>query len=67
MPSDRSHLALCDIRENALLVQIKTDPHAPSQLRGAVPDMNLAPFYTAFGVKEDDKMYIAPDKRVTIW
>jgi putative endopeptidase len=29
--------------------------------------MNMAPFYSAFGVKEGDKMYIAPDKRVTIW
>jgi predicted metalloendopeptidase len=29
--------------------------------------MNLAPFYAAFGVKEGDKMYIAPGKRVTIW
>lgn len=54
------------IRENALLVQIESDPHAPEQLRGAVSEMNLTPFYSAFGVKEGDKMYIAPDRRVTI-
>jgi putative endopeptidase len=55
------------IREEALIMQIKSDPHSPEQLRGTVPEMNMAPFYAAFGVKEGDKMYIAPDKRVTIW
>jgi putative endopeptidase len=55
------------IRENSLIVRIKSNEHAPSQIRGTVPEMNMAPFYAAFGVKEGDKMYIAPDKRVTIW
>ena len=48
-------------------MQIKSDPHSPEQLRGTVPEMNMASFYAAFDVKEGDKMYIAPDKRVTIW
>jgi putative endopeptidase len=55
------------IRENELIVKIKSNPHAPDQLRGTIPEMNMAPFYAAFGVKQGDKMYIAPDKRVTIW
>jgi len=28
---------------------------------------NQAAFYDAFGVKEGDRMYLAPDRRVTIW
>jgi putative endopeptidase len=55
------------IRENELIVKIKSNPHAPDELRGTVPEMNMAPFYATFGVKQGDKMYIAPDKRVTIW
>ena len=54
-------------RENELIVEIKSNPHSPSSIRGTVPEMNMAPFYAAFGVKLGDKMYIAPDKRVTIW
>jgi predicted metalloendopeptidase len=46
---------------------IESNPHSPSQIRGTVPEMNMAPFYTAFSVKEGDKMYIAPAKRVAIW
>jgi endothelin-converting enzyme len=34
-------------------------------VNGIVP--NITDFYTAFGVKEGDKMYIAPEKRVKIW
>jgi predicted metalloendopeptidase len=54
-------------RDNDLIVRIKTDPHSPPPIRGTVPEMNQAPFYQAFGVKEGDKMYLAPEKRVTIW
>ena len=55
------------VRENELIVKIKSNPHSPDLIRGTVPEMNMAPFYAAFGVKEGDKMYIAPDKRITIW
>jgi predicted metalloendopeptidase len=54
-------------REDQLIVRIKSNEHSPSQIRGTVPEMNMASFYAAFGVKAGDKMYIAPDKRVTIW
>ena len=54
-------------RDNDVIVRIKTDPHSPPPVRGTVPEMNQQPFYDAFGVKEGDKMYIAPEKRVTIW
>jgi putative endopeptidase len=54
-------------RDNELIKRIKSDPHSPEQFRGTLPEMNQAPFDAAFGVKEGDKMYLAPDKRVTIW
>jgi predicted metalloendopeptidase len=28
---------------------------------------NVDAWYDAFGVKEGDKMYVAPEKRVRIW
>jgi predicted metalloendopeptidase len=54
-------------RENEMIMRIKADPHSPDRFRGTVPEMNQAPFYGAFEVKEGDKMYLSPDKRVTIW
>jgi putative endopeptidase len=32
-----------------------------------VPLQNVDAFYEAFDVKEDDKLYIAPEERVRIW
>jgi putative endopeptidase len=29
--------------------------------------MNQASFHDAFGVKEGDKMYLPPEKRVSLW
>lgn len=46
---------------------ISTDPHSPSAVRGNAPLTNLTEFYKAFGVKEGDKMYVAPEKRISIW
>ncbi|MBL6749096.1 MAG: M13 family peptidase [Nevskia sp.] len=55
------------VRENEAILRIKSDPHSPPAVRGTVPEMNQQSFYDAWGVKEGDKMYLAPDKRVTIW
>lgn len=46
---------------------ISTDPHSPSAARGNVPLTNLPEFYSAFDVKSGDKMFVAPEKRITIW
>jgi len=54
-------------RDNDVIVRIKTDPHSPPAIRGTVPEMNQASFYDAFGIKEGDKMYLAPEKRVSLW
>jgi len=54
-------------REEFLRRQVLTDPHSPAQYRAFGPLRNFLPFYDAFDVKEGDGMYLAPDKRVSIW
>ena len=54
-------------RDNQAIMGIKSDPHSPDQFRGRVPVMNLHEFHEAFATKEGDKMYLAPDKRLTLW
>ncbi|MEP6547073.1 MAG: M13 family metallopeptidase [Gammaproteobacteria bacterium] len=54
-------------REAEAIQRIKTDPHAPAAVRGTAPVLNQPGFYDAFGVKEGDKMYLAPGQRVSIW
>ncbi|HZV64140.1 MAG TPA: M13 family metallopeptidase, partial [Telluria sp.] len=54
-------------REAQLLTQIKSDPHSPEQFRANGTLVNQPGFYEAFGVKEGDKMYVAPENRVIIW
>jgi len=49
------------------IVRLKTDPHSPVAIRGTVPEMNQNAFFDAYGIKEGDKMYLAPEKRVTLW
>ncbi len=54
-------------REDALRTQVKTDPHTPGMYRATQPLKNIDAFYEAFGIKEGDKMWLAPEKRVRIW
>lgn len=46
---------------------LSIDVHAPQKLRANVQVKNLADFYEAFNIQSDDPMYLAPEKRVTIW
>lgn len=46
---------------------IKIDVHAPGELRANIQPKNLDEFYKAFDIKETDKMYLEPKKRVNIW
>jgi len=55
------------MREPAQIAQIKTDPHSPAQYRANGTVKNQPGFYEAFGVKQGDKMYLAPKDRVIIW
>ena len=54
-------------RDEALRTQIKTDPHSPGMVRATQPLLNIQEFYDAFDIKEGDAMYLAPEKRVSIW
>jgi predicted metalloendopeptidase len=55
------------VREDEAIQRIKVDPHSPPAVRGTAPLVNQPGFYSAFGVKSGDKMYLAPDQRVIIW
>ena len=55
------------MREAQQIKQVKTDPHAPGQFRANGTVINQPGFYEAFGVKEGDKMYVAPENRIIIW
>ena len=54
-------------RDEMILQQTKSDEHSLARLRvnGALP--HIDEWYDAFGITEQDSMYIAPDKRVRIW
>lgn len=46
---------------------LQQDVHPLSYLRTNVSVQQFEEFYTAFDVKEGDGMYLAPDKRVSVW
>ncbi len=54
-------------RDEALRVQINTDPHSPRQYRVNGVVRNVPEFYEAFDVAETDTLYLAPEDRVKIW
>jgi predicted metalloendopeptidase len=54
-------------READLKNRLLTDPHSPAEYRVNGMVWNMPAFYEAFGVKEGDKLYLPPDKRVKIW
>jgi predicted metalloendopeptidase len=54
-------------REAAMIRQVTTDPHSPEEFRANGTLRNQPGFYSAFGVKKGDKMYLSPKDRVTIW
>lgn len=54
-------------RDEALRLQIETDPHSPGQYRANGSVRNVPEFYQAFDVSEDDALYLAPEDRVKIW
>ena len=43
------------------------DVHAPDKLRGSRVLQSLDDFYTTFGIKEGDGMWLAPEGRISIW
>jgi len=54
-------------RPEYLKMKLSVDVHGPNVLRANIPPRNFNEWYTTFGVKESDGMYIAPEKRIVIW
>jgi putative endopeptidase len=54
-------------RDEALRLQIATDPHSPGQFRVNGPLSNMPEFAKAFGCKEGDPMVRSQDLRARIW
>ena len=48
-------------------ILLSVDVHGPCILRANMPPRNFKEWYEAFGVTENDAMYIAPEKRIIIW
>jgi len=46
---------------------LQIDPHSPAEFRCNQIVRNVDEFYDAFGVSEGDALWLAPEKRVTIW
>ena len=55
------------VRENALLGQLKTDPHSPATARVNGIVRNVDAWYKAFNIQPTDALYLPPEKRVHIW
>ncbi len=54
-------------RPEYLKMLLAVDVHGPSVLRANMPPRNFKEWYSTFDVTENDKMYIAPEKRIIIW
>jgi len=54
-------------KDEALRSQVARDAHPPNAYRAVAPLLHLDAFYTAFGIKEGDPMWLEPAKRVEAW
>lgn len=55
------------IREEEAIRRLATDPHSPNEFRTNAIAKNLDAFHAAFGVTEEDGMWMPPEERVSIW
>lgn len=53
--------------EEAIYQQTKSDPHSIGHNRVNATLRNIDTWYDAFGVKEGDKMWLAPAERAIVW
>ena len=56
-----------NIRPEEIRRLTKIDPHSLGKWRVNAALRNIDAFYDAFGIKEGDPMYLAPEDRVVIW
>jgi putative endopeptidase len=55
------------MRSEEAIRRLATDPHSPNEFRTNAIAKNLAAFHDAFGVTEQDGMWMPPQERVSIW
>ena len=54
-------------RDENLEVRLTSDPHSHSEARANGVLRNFDPWYAAFNVQPDNKLYLPPEQRVKIW
>ncbi|MFE1594642.1 M13 family metallopeptidase [Nocardia sp. NPDC058705] len=54
-------------RQEEAVRRLAVDPHSPPEFRCNAVIRNIDSFYEAFDVTPDDKLYLDPAQRVTIW
>ena len=54
-------------RDESLRNLVMSNPHSPGLFRVQGVVRNMDEWYAAFDVKPEDKLYLAPEKRVKIW
>ena len=62
-----AQIARTKVRDDAAIMAVKTDVHAPGHFRTDGSIRNVADWYAAFNITPGDTMYIAPEQRVHIW
>ena len=55
------------MRDEQMIQRLASDPHAPLEFRVTGPYRNIDAFHDAFGTKEGDGMWLAPEERVRLW
>lgn len=54
-------------KEEYIQLLLANDVHSPAVLRANMSPRNFSEWYEAFDVTDKDQMYIAPEKRISIW
>ena len=55
------------MRAEEAIRRLATDPHSPNEFRTNAIARNLDAFHEAFGVADQDGMWMPPEERVSIW
>ena len=56
-----------DLSEEYIRARTLSNPHSTSYIRVNAALPHIDEWYEAFGIKETDKLYVAPEERVRIW
>ena len=51
----------------SLVMRLNDDIHSPDEARVNAVVSSMDKFYEVYDIKESDKMYVSPEKRVKVW